>query len=87
MFQKTTISYSLIYTRTCAYQGIRNLRFLKRFVLLLSEWPLLWNQNNAVAGIPNQHKKLKKHFRQLKAEITFTEKKEQKDNAGLMHNT
>ena len=29
IFQRTNISYPMIHTRTCAYQGVRNVRFLE----------------------------------------------------------
>ena len=31
IFRKTNISYPLIRTSTCAYQGVRNVRFLENF--------------------------------------------------------
>ena len=31
MFRKTNISYSLIRTPSCAYQGVRNVIFLENF--------------------------------------------------------
>ena len=35
IFRKTNISYPLIHTRTCAYQGVRNVRiFLGKFGVL-----------------------------------------------------
>ena len=36
IFQKTNISYPLISTRTCAYQGVRNVRFLENWHALFS---------------------------------------------------
>ena len=42
IFGKTNISYLLICTRTCAYQGVRNVRFLEKFVVLcFLETPVL----------------------------------------------
>ena len=41
IFQKTNISYPLIPTRTCAYQGVRNVRFFGKFdVLCFLETPV-----------------------------------------------
>ena len=31
IFQRTNISYPMIHTRTCAYQGVRNVRFFGKF--------------------------------------------------------
>ena len=43
IFRKTNISYPLIPTRTCAYQGVRNVRFFGKFdVLCFLETPVLW---------------------------------------------
>ena len=36
-FQKTNISYLLIRTRTCAYQGVKNVSFLEKFSYVLNE--------------------------------------------------
>ena len=35
IFRKTNISYPLIRTRTCAYQGIRNVRFSENLVCFI----------------------------------------------------
>ena len=40
-FSKTNIFYSLIRTRTCAYQGIRNISFLGDLAYVLNEWSLI----------------------------------------------
>ena len=41
IFRKTNISYPLIPTRTCAYQGVRNVRFFGKFdVLCFLETPV-----------------------------------------------
>ena len=37
IFQKTNISYPLIRTRTCAYQGVRNASFSDNFLYVLNE--------------------------------------------------
>ena len=39
-FQKTNISYSLIRTRMCAYQGVRNVSFLKNCSFVLTGYSL-----------------------------------------------
>ena len=38
IFQKTNISNPLIGTRTCAYQGIRNVSFSENFAHVLNGW-------------------------------------------------
>ena len=38
MFRKTNISYPLIRTHTCAYQGVKNIGFLANFAYELNEW-------------------------------------------------
>ena len=40
-FRKTNISYSLIRTRSCAYQGVRNISFSKNFAYVLNKWSLI----------------------------------------------
>ena len=40
MFRKTNISNPLIRTRTCAYQGVRNVSFSENFAYVLNAWPL-----------------------------------------------
>ena len=49
IFRKTNVSYLLIRTPTCAYQGVRNVSFSKNFAYVLNGWPhtsylpfLLW---------------------------------------------
>ena len=37
-FRKTNISYPLIQTRTCAYQGLRNVSFSENVLYVLNEW-------------------------------------------------
>ena len=37
-FRKTNISYPLIRTRTCAYQGVRNASFSENLAYVLNEW-------------------------------------------------
>ena len=37
IFQKTNISYSLIRTRTCVYQGARNISFSENFSIVLNK--------------------------------------------------
>ena len=39
IFRKTNISNPLIRTRTCAYQGVRNVSFPENFVYVLNGWP------------------------------------------------
>ena len=39
-FRKINISYPLIRTRTCAYQGVRNVSFSENFAYVLNEWSL-----------------------------------------------
>ena len=39
IFWKTNISNSVIRTRTCAYQGVRNVSFPENFVYVLNGWP------------------------------------------------
>ena len=39
IFRKTNISYRLIRTRTCVYQGVRNISFSENFVYVLIEGP------------------------------------------------
>ena len=38
-FPKTNISNPLILTRTCAYQGVRNVSFSENFAYVLNGWP------------------------------------------------
>ena len=38
IFRKTNISYSLIRRPTYVYQGVRNVRFSRRFAYVLNEW-------------------------------------------------
>ena len=40
IFRKTNISNFLIRTRTCAYQGVRNVSFSENFTYALNGWPL-----------------------------------------------
>ena len=40
IFRKTDISNPLIRTRTCAYQGVKNVSFSEDFAYLLNGWPL-----------------------------------------------
>ena len=53
-FRKTNISKSLIRTRTCAYQGARNVSISENFAYLLHGWPLIsavyfaWNMLEVV---------------------------------------
>ena len=42
MFRQTNGSNPLIRTRTCAYQGARNISFSENFAYVLNGWPLLW---------------------------------------------
>ena len=48
-FRKTNISYPLIRTHTCAYQGVRNISFSDNFAYVLSGWPFI-NQNLDTTG-------------------------------------
>ena len=41
IFRKTNISYPLIRTRMCAYQGVRNVSFPENFAYVLNGWPLI----------------------------------------------
>ena len=36
--EKTIISYPLKCTRTCVYEGLRNVSFLEKFAYVLNEW-------------------------------------------------
>ena len=38
LFRKTNISYPVIRTRTCAYQGLSNVSFSRNFTYVLKEW-------------------------------------------------
>ena len=40
IIRKTNISYSLIRSRTCAYQGVRNVSFSENFENVLTKWSL-----------------------------------------------
>ena len=40
IFRKANISKPLIHTRTCAYQGVRNVSFSENFAYVLNGWPL-----------------------------------------------
>ena len=40
MFRKTSISYPLIRTCTCAYQGVKNVSFSESFAYVLNGFPL-----------------------------------------------
>ena len=50
IFRKTNISNLLIHTRTCAYQGVRNVSFSENFAHVLNGWLLwwLWDKNQGV---------------------------------------
>ena len=37
IFWRTNMSYPLIYARTCAYQGVKNICFLRNFAYVLNE--------------------------------------------------
>ena len=39
--EKTNISCRLIRTRTCAYQGVRNVSFSENFAFVLNKWSLM----------------------------------------------
>ena len=41
IFRRTNISNPLIRTRTCAYQGVRNVSFSKNFEYVPNGWPLI----------------------------------------------
>ena len=41
IFRKTSISTSLICTRTCACQGVTNVSFSENFAYVLNGWPLI----------------------------------------------
>ena len=43
IFRKTNISYSLIRTRTCAYQGVRNVRFSENLACFVFLKHLFWD--------------------------------------------
>ena len=43
IFRKTNISYPLIRTRTCTYQGVRNVSFSENFAYVVNEWSLFIN--------------------------------------------
>ena len=43
--EKTNVSYPLIRTRTCAYQGVRNVSFSENFAYVLNEWSLIFVAN------------------------------------------
>ena len=36
--EKLTFLYPLIHTRTCAYQGVRNVSFSENFANVIDEW-------------------------------------------------
>ena len=40
IFRKTNISNPLIRTRTCGYQGVRNVSFSEHFAYVVNGWPL-----------------------------------------------
>ena len=40
IFRKTNISYTLIRTHLCAYQGVRNVSFSENFANVINEWSL-----------------------------------------------
>ena len=40
-FPKTNVSYPLIRTHTCAYQGVENVSFSENFAYVLNEQPLM----------------------------------------------
>ena len=40
IFRKTNISNPLIHTRTCVYQGVRNISFSENFTYVLNRWSL-----------------------------------------------
>ena len=42
VFRKTSISYPLIRTRTCAFQVVSNISFLENFAHVQNEWLLSW---------------------------------------------
>ena len=42
IFCKTNISYPLIHTRMCAYQGVRNFSFSEYFAFLLKGWSICY---------------------------------------------
>ena len=41
--EQLTFLTPLIRTRTCAYQGVRNVNFSENFAYVLNEWPLMPN--------------------------------------------
>ena len=43
IFRKTNISYPLIRTRTCAYQGVRNVRFLENLACFIFSKHPFWD--------------------------------------------
>ena len=44
-FPITNIFYPLIRTRTCAYQGVKNISFSEKFAYVINEWSLFDNKN------------------------------------------
>ena len=46
IFRKTNISYPLICTHMCSYQGVRNVCFSKNFAYILNEWYLIQNSKS-----------------------------------------
>ena len=49
IFRETNISYPLIRTSTCAYQGVRNVSFSENFAYVLNEWSLKAMQGLKIA--------------------------------------
>ena len=43
IFRKTNISDPLIRTRTCVYQGVKNVSFWEKLAYLINEWPIYTN--------------------------------------------
>ena len=63
IFQKTNISNPLIRTRTCAYQGVRNVIFTEYFAYVLNRSSIirLWNQFAKTHILPIQLQEFIKH--------------------------
>ena len=88
IFRKTNISYPLICTGSCAYQGVKNLSFTENFVYVLNEWCLglhnifrsieNWRENNLDQGFfPDNYfiriwERMMKHCLRFPLKYTWT---------------